>query len=318
VDRGAWRTDAGVRLAQEVFGRLVTGRTLDDLSLDEHDGRRDHRGFVMPTRETRNAMAGSGAISAEQASRPEVSGHILDGLDFTDADFDGIRFFDSELRDCVFNGARFRDLKLWRTRVRGCSFRKAKLVDAVLGSLDDGVANSYTGVDFTAADLRRAIFDYADFVDVDLSDTKLVDIDFGSATFTRCTFGGRLEKLVFWELPPDSERSARNHMEDVDFSHAELHWIEFRGIQLDRVTLPAGGNHVVVNHYHCVLKHAIDQLAGTSTYAATFDHELHWAHPRRKVGIWHRDDLGVTAEERETISTLLTRIDHDCTEDAQD
>ncbi|MFD1048610.1 pentapeptide repeat-containing protein, partial [Kibdelosporangium lantanae] len=271
--------------------------------LAEHHGRRDLRGFVMPNRKTRESMAGSGVIPADQVRRPEIAGYTLDGLDFTDADFDVIRFYDSELRNCVFDGIRFRDLKLWRTRVHDCSFREAKLVDAVLGALEDGVPNSYTGVDLTAADLRRAVFEYADFVDVDFSDTNLIDIDFGSATFSRCTFSGRLDQLVFWELPPDSERSVRNQMDDVDFSRAELHGVEFRGLRLDRVTLPMDDNHVVVHHYDRVLKRAIDELTGSSPYAAGFEHELRWAHPLREVGIWHRDDLD------ETVADLLERID---------
>lgn len=317
MDRKAWRTKEGTELARQVFGRLVTGQSLDDLLLDDHGGRRDLRGFTMPARAARAAMAEDGSIPAEQVKRPEVSGTAFRDLDLSEATFDGLRFFDTRLDNCVFDGANFRDLKLWRTKVQDCSFRGARLVDAVLGALEDGETNAYTRVDFSNADLGRTACEYADFTDVDFSDAKLADIDFGSSTFTRCKFSGRLDRLIFWELPPNSERQTRNAMEDVDFSQAELHWVEFRGLRLDRVRLPANDQHIVVGNYRCVLERAVSRLTGNSPYAATFGHELHWAHPEREVGIWHRNQLGETEEEREAISTLLRQLAHDCAGDAE-
>jgi uncharacterized protein YjbI with pentapeptide repeats len=108
--RKVWRTDAGAQLAQQLFSRLVTEHALDDLALDKHDGRLDLRGFPMPNREVRAMMANNGSIPAEEIRRPEVSSHRLNSLDFTDAHFDGIRFFDADLSNCVCDGARFRDL----------------------------------------------------------------------------------------------------------------------------------------------------------------------------------------------------------------
>jgi uncharacterized protein YjbI with pentapeptide repeats len=312
VYRKAWRTDQGVQRAPQVFSRLVTGRPLDDLSLGANEGRLDLRGFTLPSRDARATMAAAGMIPAEQVDLPEVAGVALDGLDFTGADFGELCFYDADLRDCLFDKAIFRDLKLWRTHVRNCSFRAAKLAHAGLGPLDDGVANEYASVDFGAADLRRISCRHGTFVDVDFSDAKLLDIDFDASTFTRCTFAGRLARIIFWEQPPNSERPVRNDMEDVDFSQAELHWVEFRGLRLDRVTLPSGNGHVVVKNYRRVLERAIERLAGVSPYAAVFGQEVYWAHPLREIGIWHRDELGKTDKERAAISERLLQLDREC------
>lgn len=317
MDRRTWRTKGGAELARQVFARLVTGRGLEDLSLDEHDGRLDLRGFTMPSRAARAAMAEDGVIPADQVKRPEATSTTLHGLDLTGATFDVLRFFDVRLNDCVFDDADFRDLKLWRTKVQDCSFRRAKLVGAVLGSLEDGETNTYTRVDFSGADFTRTACEYADFTDVDFSDAKLVDIDFGATTFTRCKFSGRLDRLVFWSLPPNSERQTHNTMEDVDFSEAELRWVEFRGLRLDWVRLPSDDQHIVVGHYRCVLERMIDRLTGSSPQAGTFSHDLYWAHPEREIGVWHREELGKTEEEREATSALLRQFAEDCARDAE-
>jgi uncharacterized protein YjbI with pentapeptide repeats len=316
VDRKAWQSDEGRQLAQEVFIRLVTGRPLDGLSLDEQDSRLDLRGFAIPERQVRQALVDRGAIPAEQVRRPEITDGTLDSLDFTGSTFDSLRLFGTTIRNCVFDEARFKDLRAWRTRVHDCSFRHAKLPGAVLGTLEDGMVNNYVDVDFSSADLQRISCQYASFTNVDFSNAKLVDINFRASTFTRCVFAGRVDRVIFWDRPPTSELPVRNDMEDVDLSKAELLWVEFRGLRLDRVKLPTENGHVVVKHYRCVLKRAIERFAGVNSFAAVCDHELHWAHPEREVGIWHREELGKTDEERDEILIALRQFERECTEDS--
>lgn len=312
MDKKSWKTVEGERLAQAVYSRLATGRGLDDLSLDEHDGRLDLRGFPMPDEQARQAMADKDMISPDQVEMPPIKDFVFADLDFGAADFGELYLFDGEMRNCVFDKARFRDLRLWNTKIQGCSFRAARLPDAVLGALKNGVPNEYVGVDFSGADLRRLSCRYGRFTDIDFSNAKLVDIDFYGSTFTRCVFAGMLDKVIFWDRPPNGELADENDMEDVDFSRAELRWVEFRGLGLDRVTPPVADANIVLQHYQCVLERAIDRLAGASHYAAVFNHQRRWSHSQRDTGIWHRDELGQTEQEQEVMIALLRQIEREC------
>ncbi|MFI6286699.1 pentapeptide repeat-containing protein [Streptomyces sp. NPDC051018] len=312
MDEEVWRTAEGARLTREVYARLLTGRPLTGLSLEEHGGRLDLRGFTSPPEPVRAEMADGGEIPARCVDRPKVAGRTLEGLDFSDADLTGLAFVRSVLADCVFDRTRFGGLRVWSTEVRDCSFRDTPLADTMPGAVDNGVRTTYTRVDFSGADLRRINSREITFTDVDFSGAQLTDIDFHASAFTRCTFAGPLREIIFWERPPGAEDTPSNPMEDIDFTGAELRWVEFRGLTLDRVALPPGNDHVVVGHYRCVLKRAIERLSGISPYAVAFSQLLHWTHPLRTTGIWYREDLGDTEEERAAMVALLREIEEEC------
>ncbi|MFI6285363.1 pentapeptide repeat-containing protein [Streptomyces sp. NPDC051018] len=309
--RETWRPAEGGRLAREVFARLLSGRPLTGLALDEHRGRLDLRGFPAPGQTVRAEMADAGEIPAAFVDLPEIAGRTLEGLDFTGADLADAVFFDSVLADCVFDRARFSDPRVWSTEIRDCSFRDAPLADLVLAA-DHGVPTVCTRVDFSGADLRRMVSRETTFTDVDFSGARMSDIDFHASAFIRCTFAGPLRRIIFWDRPPGAPGDSVNPMEDIDFTGAELRWVEFRGLRLDRVALPPDGAHVVVGDYRRVLERAIERLSVVSPHAAAFGHQLHWAHPQRTTGIWFREDLGDTEEEREAIVTVLREAEKEC------
>ena len=109
-----------------------------------------------------------------------------------------------------------------------------------------------------------------------------------------------------------------NPMEDVDFSDAELHWVEFRRLDLDSVKFPKSNNHLIVHRYRCVLERAVRELKADSRWGkglfATMEHRLKWAGPRQEVGEFNRPDfleMGGEAEAEQAF-TLLRRLEQEC------
>lgn len=312
MDRRFWKSDTGVQLARSVFGRLLSGRSPSGLPLEECDGRLDLRGITVPDSVALQGMAEAGEIPSARVKNLRFQDIALEDLDFSGADLRGIRFFDAAVRNCRFDNARFDGLRVWRTSVRSSSFRGAALVGASIGAWQEGKGNEYVDVDFTGADFSQIGCSAATFVNVDFSLAKLVKINFSASSFVRCTFAGSIREVVFWDLPPNSEKPTPNSMKDIDFTAAELHDVEFRGLRLDGVRLPTGNGHVIVRNYRHVLERGIERIKGVNAFGAVLAHELHWAHPQREVGIWHWDELGETDAEREAISALLRDLDAEC------
>ncbi|RSM64782.1 hypothetical protein DMB66_19050 [Actinoplanes sp. ATCC 53533] len=236
----------------------------------------------------------------------------LEGIDFSGSRLTDLRFFGATVDNCRFDRVRFDDLGLWATKLYRCSFDGAGLRDAVLGGWEDGIGDRYEATSFVGADLRGIVCSVAEFIDVDFSQAELAGIDFDASSFVRCTFAGVLREIIFWRKPPDSEVTTENPMQDVDFGGAELHDVEFRQLSLERVTLPSGDGHVVVRNYRCVLERGMDSLSGTHAFAAVLANQIRWAHPDRKIGIWHRDELGTTDAERNEVADILIELDAEC------
>ncbi|SDZ21444.1 Uncharacterized protein YjbI, contains pentapeptide repeats [Micromonospora pattaloongensis] len=312
MDKKFWKTAEGVELARSVFARLLSGQSLDRLSFDEHEGRLDLRNISVPSPTTLQEMARRGEIPEARAKKPRLQNVSLEGIDFSGADLRGIRLFEVTIRECRFDEVQFDDLRVWKSTVRNSSFRGAKLAGTYLGAWHENKGNEYTGADFQGADLTQISCPAASFQDVNFSGAKIIDVDFGASSFVRCTFAGELRRVIFWDRPPTSEKASPNPMTDIDFSRAELHDVEFRGLRLDRVTLPRGDGHVIVRNYRCVLERGIERLKGNNALGAVLVHELHWSHPLRTDGVWHRDELGENDEERDAMSNLLNEIDAEC------
>ena len=108
-----------------------------------------------------------------------------------------------------------------------------------------------------------------------------------------------------------------NPMEDVDFSEAELRWVEFRRLDLDRVELPKSTDHLVVHDYRCVLEGAIRELqtdARRKGLRGVMENRLKWAGPHQEQGEFNRRDfveMGDEAEAEFAVS-LLRRLEAEC------
>jgi hypothetical protein len=103
-------------------------------------------------------------------------------------------------------------------------------------------------------------------------------------------------------------------MEDVDFTDAELLWVEFRNLAMNRIRWPQHPANETFEHYPCVLERAISALRTDGRpdalgIAGAFENELKWMHPERRTGVVHRDELAPL--EDETIA-LMRDAEREC------
>jgi hypothetical protein len=290
-----WQADEGRVLAEEVVARLLVGRPLRDLPLGEVDGRFDLRGLPMPQPRRLRRYELDGWFIEELSDRLLFKGVRLAGLDLSGAMLDSSRFWDCSIEDSVFERARCQHWGLLRTEVVNCSFAGADLRQAAVGTWSDG-GNVYRGVSFVQADFRVGSCPAATFIDCDFSRARLEKVDFQSTSFVRCRFAGDLVEVMFYDHGFNTGKPAPNQMEDVDFTGAVLHDVEFRRLNLDKVTFPVSAGHLVLRHYRCVIERALTELAEERTREArllkvTLEHQLRWAGPDQQVGMVSLLDL---------------------------
>lgn len=254
--RGAherWMGASGTELAREVARRIQACGPLSHLGLGEYDGRVDLRGFVWPQPDSpKEAYEGS------QVGSPRRTGSLT-SVDFAAAEMPALRFFRVRVANCRFDGVRLHDrdrafasgIGFWSSTVTDSSFRGADLSDALL----DGVTGwprrrcSFQRVDFSGANLANVWVSGSTFQDCDFAGAYLRNTEFAS-DLIRCRFAGHLHSTLFYGKRP-GERG-RGRLEDVDFLEADFHWVSFRGLNLDRVWLPAGPGHIRIDKLGCV------------------------------------------------------------------
>lgn len=313
-----WRTPTGARLAQEVFDRLQTRRQLDDLGLGHHESLIDLRGIFVPAPERSNTLQYQGLTVQTLGGLIQFQSVELVNLDMSGGQLESLRFFNSKLTNSRFDGARCQDWRMWSTDVANCTFRSADLRKAVLGPWHEGKGNVFRHVNFGGANLGSIVCPAASFIDCDFGDAHLAKVDFQSTSFIRCRFAGRLEEVIFYDRGFKTGKPDPNPMEDVDFTDAELRWVEFRRLNLDGVLLPANRDHLVLSHYRCVLERAIGELkADADNWKAlrgVLENRLKWAGPRQEKGVFNRLDLVEVAGEQgaEFAFQLLRRLELEC------
>jgi uncharacterized protein YjbI with pentapeptide repeats len=314
-----WQTPAGAKLAREVFKRLVVGQSLSDLNLGQYEGRVDLRGIRAP-QVTKEELGSFRGWSVEKLQGYlEFRNVRFENLDFSRAELRYCRFFTSRIVNCRFDGARCESWGLWGVDVINSSFRGAGLRDAALGPWYEGRGSTYRSVDFSRADIRGATSSSATYVDCDFSNSRLDKIDFQSSSFVRCRFAGSVREVLFYDLAFGTKKQNPNLMEDVDFSEAQLHWVAFRRLNLDRVRLPEDKNHLIVKNYRCVLQRALaavkdDESRHGRGLRRVLANYLKWAGPKQAVGVFNRLDFAEAwgKEGEEFAVELLHRAEQDC------
>jgi hypothetical protein len=244
----------------------------------------------------------------------------LEGLDFSRASLVKLKFERSEIVDCCFDEADCAGWGLWDTSITDTGFRDARLRDASLGAppqrlrFRKGPGMVYTHVDLSRADLRGSSAMKARFVDCDFSYANLRQFDFGQSFLTRCRFAGDLDEVEFAAAGPLDKLPVET-LVDVDFSDAKLKCASFRRLNLDRVRLPAGDDHLIVEHYPCVVEKAIAELEGTHDPAqlgllGLLEFDRRWIGPHRQIGIFHLSDF----DDPDAAIALLRRLEANCAE----
>ncbi len=302
----------GESLSVEIYGRLLQGRTLEGLSLEARDGRVDLRWLRLPEPSVmrKYQMAGSSVTEIKPAA---VFRRInWQNLDLTGSELNGIRFFDSKIRNCLFEECQLQDLRLWSTVIADSSFRGANLRNAALGGVQDGKRNIYSRVDFSEADLRDTAYQAACFERCVFRNAKLVKVDFQTSTFTDCRFEGELRDVLFYRRGFNGEAFPPNEMVNVDFSRAKLRDVGFRGLTLDRVRLPQDAEHIVIKNFASALDKAVDVLKHQEDSTATkliafLAIDRKWVPPDQAQGVINIQDLTEVAGE-EGVARLLAAL----------
>jgi fluoroquinolone resistance protein len=286
----------------EIWNRLLQGKSLDGLSLETKDGRINLRGLALPDPSVirKYQMANSTVWEIEPAA---VFRRVKwQDLDFSSSKLNGIRLFDCEIRNCLFEKSQLKDLRVWSTVVTESSFIGADLRKAALGGVQDGKRNTYLNVDFSEADLRETAYRAASFERCVFRNTKLVNVDFQTSTFTDCVFEGELRDVLFYRRGFNGEAFPPNEMVNVDFSRAILRDVGFRGLSLDRVRLPEDSEHILIKNFVSALDKAIDALKGQEDgtarkLVAFLEICRKWAPPNQVQGIINIQDLTEVAGE---------------------
>jgi uncharacterized protein YjbI with pentapeptide repeats len=251
-------------------------------------------------------------ISDYTVRRVETTDHRdqrLDNVDFSDQRIDHLRFFDCTLTGCSFDHATCRDIRMWGTTLRDCTFRGADIRDSGLGSAHGGKFNRFEGVLFEGTDMRRTAYQSAVFTDCRFDHADLAKVDFQGSRFTRCTFSGLLREVLFYDHCFRGEALEANRMEDVDFSGAQLRWVQFRGLDLGTVVLPSDEDHIIISNYPAFLDYALRELEGATNLPdkvlfVRLQSERKWLGPRRTTGVLNRLDFLERPEGNEVLARL--------------
>jgi uncharacterized protein YjbI with pentapeptide repeats len=291
---GRWRTTEGRQLAEEVLGRLVTGRSLSDLVSEERDGRVDLRGLPLPSPARKAQIAVGGAGYQVIDGMIEMRGVRWEGLDLSHARLSNLRLSSCVIVDCVLDSASCRDWRLWASEVTSSSFDGCDLRDSAIGTWHDGQRNTWRQVRFRGANLRGALALGAHFEACDFSDAVLEGVEFQQSTLRGCQFSGVVKDVVFdcRDLPG---KPLCDELRDVDFSRASFEDVEFRGCRFQGVRLPQDPGLLVVPQYPRVAQRALELLAGDTSVEARmligeWQNELRLPGRPDSVGVFNRRD----------------------------
>ena len=109
--------------------------------------------------------------------------------------------------------------------------------------------------------------------------------------------------MLFYRRGFEGAMFPPNEMINVDFSHAKLRQVGFRGLTLDRVQLPQDAEHVVIRNFASALDETIDVLKRQEDTAARkliafLQIRRNWADLGQTQGVVNLKDLeGVAGEE---------------------
>lgn len=226
----------------------------------------------------------------------EYRNQRLDNVDFGRQQLEHLRFFDCTLSNCSFDDANCRGLRMWGTTIRDCTFTRTDLRDSALGGVYGRKINRFEGVRFDHADMRSTAHHAAVFTECIFDQANLTKVDFQGSRFTRCAFRGVLRGILFYDHGFRTEAFEANRMENVDFSGAQLRWVEFRRLDLDSVIFPTDEDHLIIPDYPAFLDYALRELQEPRSHAdkvllVRFQLEKKWLGARRTTGVLNRLDF---------------------------
>lgn len=101
----------------------------------------------------------------------------------------------------------------------------------------------------------------------------------------------------------------------------QLHFLRFRGLNLDRVRFPVTSDHFVIKNYRCVIECALARLQADESTAArhirsALEHRQKTIARSQQVGVFNVDDLSIAggAEQGKPALDLLSHCESLCDE----
>jgi uncharacterized protein YjbI with pentapeptide repeats len=232
-----------------------------------HEGRLDLRGLTIYTniggvKDTRVQAAGVEReyqfVTLESA--PEFHSVKWDSIDFSFAEIDHLRFFLSEINNCLFTEGTFRDWRNWGVRYAECDFAGADLRNSKVGGADhQGKGMEYVNCRWSEGKLKDAFWSGAAYRNCAFENVTLIDQQIKKCAFVECVFSGTLKDITFdgrdwesqkpWAIHPDA-------VVDCDFSACTFDGVKFLGIDTRRLRLPPTG--YTVPHISAVARRAAE------------------------------------------------------------
>lgn len=296
-------------LIAEVWERLSKGRTLDDLPIPMHAGRRDLRGLKVPEKPAARKFSLSFGAHARANSGRSFERSTWEALDFTGSHLVDLQFSMMTVDNCLFDRCKLQNLRVWASTFSDCSFFSANLRNAALGAVVGDTRNSFLRVDFSRADMAGTVYTAAAFEGCSFKFSKLSGVDFQSSTFKDCVFEGELKDVLFYRYGFKGEQFPPNEMINVDLRRAKLRDVAFRGLTLEHVLLPEDQEHVVIEDYASALRQTIPLLREDADETARrviafLEMESEWLPQARTRAVINLEDLEETAG-REGVDRLL-------------
>lgn len=265
--RSRWENPVGRLLIDEVVSRLLTGRSLNGLDLELHQGRFDLRGMSLPIPSRLARFEAAGWFLEELTETFQFRKVTLAGLDLSGSFLQSLRFYGCHIRDCSLIGAHCQDWRLWDTKVVDCDFGGANLRGSAVGTgTADVLSNSWVNVNFGSSDFRVGACSFARFEGCNFTKAKLESVRFDHCALSRCRFAGTLRNVIFDGRSFDGLPRAEL-LNEVDFSAARFEGTEFKGYDLSHVQFADDGNLRVLRNARPVERIALSLIADGNSMA---------------------------------------------------
>jgi uncharacterized protein YjbI with pentapeptide repeats len=238
---------------------------------------------------------------------------------------ESLRLFDVTASDCRFDDIKAPDFRSWSIHITRSSFVGAFLPEASIGAPYKNGPSTWSDIDFTKADLRRAHAQEATFERCLFDRARLDRADFSGPAFIDCRFAGILRSVTFnsrwWQ---DAPKRPSRPFTRIDLGDAVLRNVEFRNISLDDAILPRGPDHRTIEPFACTLEHAIRRLDDLADppyrgWSARLQAKLAQAPPGQGRGVINLEDfMRGRTQYRPFLERLFDQAAADCGEPSQE
>ena len=183
--------------------------------------------LVTPEPETNIISFRSADLSRVDFKNVNLSDFDLSKANLSKADLTGANICKTNLSEANLNGANMSDTYIYFSKFNGASLNKAHFQKAYLDHVSFAGSLLHTSLD-------NANFSKAQFHHVDLSRTTLEETDLSGAWFSDTT---NFSESVFFGASLRGARLTNAHLNEVDFTKADLREVSLAGAKLNKADL---------------------------------------------------------------------------------